>query len=291
MPESTNPPNAGARKPVRTWSASGRSSVRRASGRSAARPRAVAAPQVERTHPLPVPRRAVAPLENHLRKIVRSFCGSARVGIVSASSALAMRTTLRPASNASRAGGASRVASRASACSGALATLGQPIACKASLARPSSGKSAGAGPSSGGATQNSSVLRDSAWPEASRASSVRGRIAIASAEGAGEREHRRFGSQRQTSRRLAKTPCERRAFGDFGCARKAEDDLEPLTRPDRAARRARDHEPRRLKTGKRFSEGARAIAHIHQPIRFPLRVVEFGQHIAADRLFQRRVSI
>ena len=61
--------------------------------------------------------------------------------------------------------------------------------------------------------------------------------------------------------------------------------LEALAEPHGGARRARDNEPRLLQPGEPPGEGARAVEDVHEAVRLPLHVVEFGDHIAGDRLF------
>ena len=181
------------------------------------------------------------------------------------------------------AGSDKRVAKTSSARFGVQATFGQPVAARISKARASIAWVAGTGPSRRGDTQNSRRLHERTRPAASRASSSRASIATSRPEAA--RIVRVVGSPPIgiSPPPTAETPGELRARRNLSGAGEPNGDVDTLARANGSARRSGDDQPRPLQVGEAPREAARMVHDIHQAVRLPLDVVEFGYDIAGNR--------
>ena len=181
---------------------------------------------------------------------------------------------------------ASSAASRAtiSASSAAAARFGQPIAASALEAAPSIGNSDGAGRRAAGRRRIRGMCAKG--PAACRrAPRVRAERSAIASHGARRSGAIVIGSEPIAASPLCtgEAPGEPRARRRLGRAREPHRNVDPLAGANRRARRRCDDEPRPLKIRQPFGEGARAVANVHEAVRFPLRVVELGDDIAGDR--------
>jgi hypothetical protein len=161
--------------------------------------------------------------------------------------------------------------------------LGQPIAASAPGAGPSMGNSDGAPPRSGGATQSSSTLRDrTTRPLPSRLKLERNdgdRVSGAS----GEHNLRRLGSQRGLTALVGEAPFQSGAFRRLDGACKPHGNFKALASSNSCTRRLRNDEPWLSKVGQPLGERAQLVLNVHEAVRFPLHVIEFGDDVTGNR--------
>src|SRR5208282_117389 len=96
-------------------------------------------------------------------------------------------------------------------------------------------------------------------------------------------DRRRLGADGNMARLVRKPPGELAAFWRLLGAREPDGDLDALADADRLPRRSRNDQPRPLQVGEPVGESARTVRDVHEPIRFPLHVIELSDHVAGYR--------